>query len=118
LRERPAFRRRCIERGASIFHVLDEQGCEVGDDPMIKPVNQRLIASSGDDLGQPVGEMAQPIHQYFWVNGAGGSERLPLGKSDERMSSFIWKVVAGVGRLDPGVMSPEGCRGLSVFRHQ
>jgi hypothetical protein len=79
-----AFRWCCIECGASIFGVLNEQSCKGRDDPAIKPVSQRLIASSGDGLGQLVGEVAQPIHEHFWVHGAGGCECLSFGDSDER----------------------------------
>jgi hypothetical protein len=51
---------------------------------VIKPISQSSTASSGDGLGQLVGEVAQPIHEHFWVHGAGGCECLPFGKSDER----------------------------------
>jgi hypothetical protein len=57
-------------RGAPIFDVLDEQCCKVHDDPVIKPTSKRLIASSGDGLRQPVSQLAQPIHQNFWVHSA------------------------------------------------
>jgi len=79
-----ALRWGCIECSASIFGVLREQSCKGRDDPVIEPVSQRLIASSGDGLGQLVGEVAQPIHEHFWFHGAGGCECLPFGKSDER----------------------------------